>query len=100
MQQALDARSAGRIPMPAATSSSDSDDCVDLTRHAPDHVFGGGDASEPAIDSPQVAERGCDFSGRSAVGIKQFGDDYALHRKQSSVVSLQSSARRNCAEFG
>ena len=43
-------------------------------RHAPDHVFGGGDAPKPAIDSPQIAERGGDFGGRARVSVKQFGE--------------------------
>jgi len=60
---------------------------ADLTRYAPDHLLSRGDASEPAIDSSQIPERGRDLSGCSAVGIKQLGDDYALHKRHSSVVS-------------
>src|ERR1700722_12773655 len=68
-------------------------------------------ASEPAVDTRHVLQRGCDLVGRAVVGVEDFGDVDSLHseidsnrrRKQvfgittpSDVQTSASSSSSSC----
>jgi len=81
------ARSLRDVSRPGGNFQQRQEGLVDFACHALNHILGRGDASEPAIDPPQIAERSSDLGGRAGVRVEQFGCGNALHGKV--VVSRQ-----------
>ena len=51
--------------------------------------MGGGDSTEPAVDSTQIGEGAGDLGGGSGVGVEQFGGGDSLHTKQLTTEGTE-----------